>query len=218
MKNVIGVYGAGAPLVVEVEETCRRLGVDIAFFVKNIEGECYASDTDLVVSKDGIHPDHFGIAVVCPLFTPGNRKAAIEQANRLGLVNVTKLIDPTSIVPASLGLGEGVYINAGCTFGAASRIGAYCLINRGCVIGHHLDMQSFVSVGPGVVMAGQAHVGKGAVIGAGAVILPQISIGENAVIAAGSVVTKDVPSHQLVAGSPACIKKSDIPGYRGLMV
>lgn len=44
-------------------------------------------------------------------------------------------------------------------------------------------------------------------IGANAVILQGIRIGRHVVVAAGSVVTKDVPSHTLVAGVPAVIKK-----------
>jgi acetyltransferase-like isoleucine patch superfamily enzyme len=46
-------------------------------------------------------------------------------------------------------------------------------------------------------------VRAGASIGARSVVLPGIEVGSWALVAAGSVVTKDVPSHALVAGSPA---------------
>ena len=50
-------------------------------------------------------------------------------------------------------------------------------------------------------------IGKNVWIGACSVILPGVTIGDGSVIAAGSVVTKDVPSHVMVAGVPAIIKK-----------
>jgi len=53
----------------------------------------------------------------------------------------------------------------------------------------------------------QVKIGSNSFIGAGAIILPGVTIGENAVVAAGSIVNKDVPSHTLVAGTPAQIKK-----------
>lgn len=44
-------------------------------------------------------------------------------------------------------------------------------------------------------------------IGANAVILPGVTIGAHSIVAAGAVVTHDVPSHSLVAGVPAVVKK-----------
>lgn len=51
-------------------------------------------------------------------------------------------------------------------------------------------------------------IGKNCWIGARAVILPGVTIGDCSVVAAGSVVTKDVPSHSMVAGNPAVVKKT----------
>ena len=50
-------------------------------------------------------------------------------------------------------------------------------------------------------------IGKDCWIGANSTILPGVIIGDYCMVAAGSVVTKDVPSHSMVAGSPARIKK-----------
>ena len=50
-------------------------------------------------------------------------------------------------------------------------------------------------------------VKEGASIGSGATILSSLTIGEKAIIGAGSVVTRDVPSHAIVVGNPAKIKR-----------
>jgi acetyltransferase-like isoleucine patch superfamily enzyme len=47
-------------------------------------------------------------------------------------------------------------------------------------------------------------------IGMRAVILKGVTIGEGAVVAAGAVVTRDVPTHCLVAGVPASVRRDDL--------
>jgi acetyltransferase-like isoleucine patch superfamily enzyme len=55
-------------------------------------------------------------------------------------------------------------------------------------------------------------VKRSASIGSGATLLCGITIGENAMIGAGSVVTRDVPPDTVVAGNPARVVKSLVPG------
>lgn len=57
-------------------------------------------------------------------------------------------------------------------------------------------------------MKAPVKIGHDCWIGARAVILPGVTIGDCSVVAAGSVVTKDVPSHSMVAGNPAVVKKT----------
>jgi hypothetical protein len=56
------------------------------------------------------------------------------------------------------------------------------------------------------------RIGAGSWLGAGAVVLPGACIGRNVVIAAGSVVRGTVPDHCVVAGVPARVVRSYIPG------
>ncbi|MFC1626935.1 acyltransferase [Patescibacteria group bacterium] len=49
---------------------------------------------------------------------------------------------------------------------------------------------------------------SGSALGVNSTILPGITIGSNSLVAAGAVVTKSVPSHKMVAGVPAEVKKS----------
>jgi sugar O-acyltransferase (sialic acid O-acetyltransferase NeuD family) len=200
MPSVV-LFAAGSPIIVDVEESCARRGWNIAAVVKNVAGPVYSGLPSLVVDTEDVALA--GRPVIIPLFTPANRRRAWEHAASLGACEFPVLADPTSVLPQRIDIAEGTYINAGCTIGAASRIGRFAFINRGASLGHHLDLGEFASIGPGVVVAGQVTIGPEALIGAGAVILPGISIGAGAVVGAGTVVTRDVPAGAVVMGKAA---------------
>ena len=189
MGSVI-LFGCGSTFIVEVEETCARLGWHIVTIVKNIEGPDFTSEATLVVNaKDRPPLNH---PVMFPLFRPSNRRTALEQARALGARTFAVMVDPTSVVPRTFEIGEGSYLNAGCTVGSHTRVGRFAFVNRSVSLGHHVTVGDFASIGPGAVLAGQVEVGEDAFVGAGAVILPKIRIGPGALIPAGAVVSRDV--------------------------
>jgi len=203
MTVEIVLFAVGSPLVVEYEESCRRLGIAIVAGVRNRDGEAYVSDRVKVLRPETLGRDITRVPCLCPLFTPANRRTAVGEARAAGFSVAPALVDPTSIVAGSTAIGEGGYVNAGCVIGAAGEIGAQAVINRGASLGHHARLEDYVSIGPSAVLAGGVRVGEGAVIGAGAVILPGVRIGRSAVIGAGAVVTHDVADGQVMAGNPA---------------
>lgn len=206
-------YGIGSAIVSDVEETCARLGLQIAAWVKNVDGPTFESTGQRVVRAEDVSVELTSHEFVVPLFTPGHRRAASEDAQRRGFATPATLIDPTAIVASSTTFAGGCYVNSAVNIGAAGRIGRFVFINRSANIGHHAEIADFVSIGPGAVICGQVRLGRGAVVAAGAVVIPGIEIGANAVVGAGAVVTKPVPPHCLVTGNPARVIKSDIPGY-----
>jgi len=114
------------------------------------------------------------------------------------------------------------------------RIGDRCVIGRGShIVAHHsLIIEDDVFTGPYVYITDQNHgyadpdvpigrqlplnaavrIGSGSWIGAGAVVLPGACVGRNVVIAAGSVVRGTVPDRCVVAGVPARVVRSYVPG------
>jgi sugar O-acyltransferase (sialic acid O-acetyltransferase NeuD family) len=204
------IFGVGAPLTIDVEESCARLGIEITAGVRNVEGPSYASAKLSVVDAAAISETLLALGVVLPMFTPAHRLAAFEDARRRGFPHAETIVDPTSAVAKSATIGAGVYVNSGCTVGGAAVLGDFVFINRAVSIGHHTRLDDFVSVGPGATLTGSLRIGRGAVIGAGAVILPQLEIGANAVIGAGSVVTQSVPAACLAVGNPARVVKTGL--------
>ena len=114
------------------------------------------------------------------------------------------------------------------------RIGDRCVIGRGSHIVAHqsLVIGDDVFTGPYVYITDQNHgyadpdvpigrqlpsnaavsIGPGCWLGAGAVVLPGARIGRNVVVAAGSVVRGTVPDQCVVAGVPAKMVRSYLPG------
>lgn len=214
MDGVV-IYGIGSPLAVDAEESCARLALVVRAAIRNVDGPTYVSEALAVVDAAAAGPELTRCEVVLPLFTPANRLAALEDARRHGFTRTATLVDPTSILASSTTVGEGVYVNAGCTIGGAATLGDLALVNRGASLGHHVVLSELASVGPGAVLAGNVTLGRGAVVGAGAVVLPAVTIGDNAVVGAGAVVTKPVAANTLVLGNPARVVETAIAGFNG---
>ena len=210
------LLGVGSAFVVEFEETCSRLGTEITAYIKNTEDPAYASDSRKIVDVGDLTTALKSKPVAFPLVTPAYRQNVVDVASKAGFTSFPNLIDPTTILAASTRLGRGVYINAGCTIGAAGKIGDFVLINRHSSIGHHCAISEFATIGPGVVIAGQVKIDRGAFIGAGAVLLPEVRVGANSIVAAGSVVRTDVADNSMVAGNPGKVIKRDILGYNNV--
>lgn len=207
------LYATGSTVIVDVEESLRRAGVTLVGGVRNHQGDCQLGDASRSVNLDQIGPEHLAVPFLVPLFTPANRRAAANEARQRGFRGALTLVDPTAVLPAAITLGEGTYVGAAVTIGARSRLGDFCFVNRSASLGHHFDGGDFVSIGPGAVAAGHVTMEAGSVAGAGAVILPGIRVGAGAVVAAGAVVSRDVPASCLVAGNPARVVRSDLPGW-----
>jgi sugar O-acyltransferase (sialic acid O-acetyltransferase NeuD family) len=217
MQGVV-IYGVGSPVVVDVETSLERAGVRIVAAVRNVPGDVHLLDRTTLMEASEVTPEVKSHPFVVPLFTPANRQKAVREAFASGFVRPFSLIDASVTCPRALDYLHGLYVNSGCSLGAASRFDAFVFINRGASVGHHAELGAFASIGPGVVIAGQVRLGKGSVVGAGAVVLPGLTIGDNAVVGAGSVVTKNVPDNCLVVGSPARIVRENIPGYADMSV
>ena len=217
MKRIV-LFGVGSALVVDVEESCMRCGIEIVAAVKNVDGPVHVSDTLRLIRPTELNEADLACPVAVVMMTPANRKLALEEAYRLGFSRAGTIVDPTSPVAKSTKIGEGVFVNAGCVIGGRTTIGDRVVINRGANIGHHVVLDEYATIGPGAVLAGGVHIGRGAVVGTGAIVLPEIAIGENSVVGAGAVVTHSVAANTMVVGNPARVLRTGIAGYRDTAV
>jgi sugar O-acyltransferase (sialic acid O-acetyltransferase NeuD family) len=213
-KKSLVLYGVGSPIVVDVEESARRAGFRIEAAVQNVPGETWLLDRSRLVAHTAVPLATIELPFLVPLFTPRNRQHAVAEAFAMGFLRAGNLIDPTAVVPVTWTLGSGIYVNSGCTIGAATTFDDFVFVNRGASIGHHTALGPFVSIGPGAVLCGQVIVGSAVLIGAGAVVMPGITIGEGAVIGLGAIVTRDVPPHAIVTARPARSVAAQLAGRR----
>lgn len=197
------IFGVRSPLVVDIEETLLRLGIAVTAAV-NVNGAPRLIDRGKLVELADFEPEA-GARFIVSAFSSRRRRELFTQGEALGLARES-VIDPTAILPRSIRIGSGTYINAGVAIGGMCFIGEGSFINRAASLGHHTMLGDFVTVGPGATLAGNIKVGDDAVIGAGAVIHPHVRIGAGAVVSAGAVVRKDVPEGKLAVGNPAVLK------------
>jgi len=209
----IVLYGIGSMIVADVAETCARLGLPVAAWIKNVAGPTYEPPGHTVTPAEAIPAELTALEFAVPMFTPFHRHQAAAEAGRRGFGRPRILIDPTAAVASTTTFEPGCYVNSAATIGAAGTIGRFVFVNRSASIGHHAAIADYVSIGPGAIIAGNVRLGRGAVIAAGAVVLPGLEVGDNAVVAAGAVVTEAVPAHCLVMGNPARVTKSGIAGH-----
>jgi sugar O-acyltransferase (sialic acid O-acetyltransferase NeuD family) len=194
VKDGIVLYGVGSPLVVEYEETCRRLGIAVVAAVRNRREFPAWQAHSAVTELEDVTSAHREVGCVCPFFTPENRRTAAAEASAAGFHFAPALIDSTAVIASSSSFGVGSFVNAGSIVGACSVAGEQVVVNRGSSVGHHVELGAFVSIAPGVVICGHAAVGPDTLIGAGAIVLPKVRIGAGSLIGAGVVVARDVPA------------------------
>ena len=102
-------------------------------------------------------------------------------------------------------LGDGVYLNAGCTIldTASVRIGARSMLGPSVQIycaDHHRDP---VLRSQGLETARPVTIGADVWVGGGAILLGGVTVGDGAIVGAGAVVTRDVAPGATVVGNPA---------------
>ena len=154
-------------------------------------------------SDDEVTPDIAGTKNV--LFGIGSttiRKKLYKIYKRKGF-QFPRLIHPSSTVPSSTKLDEGVIIAPNCVVSPNVRMGILTYINIQCGIGHDTLISDFVQINPGSQIGGQCTIGNQTLIGSGSTIIQSINVGSKATISSGSVVLVDVFDNSTVIGNPA---------------
>src|SRR5262249_43547107 len=103
------LFGGGASTIVEVEESCARLGLEIVAIVKNVPGPDYALARERVIGADEIGTELKAHPYLVPIFAPGHRLAAHQDALQRGFRRPALMIDPTAVVARSATVGAGSY-------------------------------------------------------------------------------------------------------------
>lgn len=124
--------------------------------------------------------------------------------DRVRLVSTIATLE-IAVQDGTLEIGEGSYINYGCSIGASKlvRIGANCNIGTYVMMidndFHRLEPERRNERPESEAII----LGDNVWLGARVIVLRGVTIGSDSVVGAGSVVTRDIPPRSLAAGVPA---------------
>jgi acetyltransferase-like isoleucine patch superfamily enzyme len=134
------------------------------------------------------------------------RNRIVIARKRLGSVDPTAYVHPTTSVAKDLVAGSYVFIGPHCKITPLVTIGRYTMLASDiAIVGNDHNWSE-----PGVPMqfAGRptqraTTIGDDVWLGQGVIVMRGVTIGDAAIVAAGAVVTKNVPAYEVWAGVPA---------------
>jgi sugar O-acyltransferase (sialic acid O-acetyltransferase NeuD family) len=125
-------------------------------------------------------------------------------------IPVTTFVHPSAHVEKSAVIKEGSIALLDCTIDMRAELHENVFLSSRCFVSHDVSIHAHTYCGPALSLAGHTVIGESCFLGIGTTTIDGVIIGMNVQTAAGAVITKNVPSHVLVAGVPAKVKK-EIP-------
>ena len=143
---------------------------------------------------------HLVIAVGDPV-----AKASLRKKINSPYVIFPTLIHPSAILQdrASIHIGAGSIIAAGCILTSDITVGEHVLINLNTTVGHDTTIGHYTSIMPGVNIAGEVTIGESVLIGSGASLLNHIQVGNRSKVGMGAVVIHAIAPDVTAVGVPA---------------
>lgn len=213
MRTIL-IIGTQSSFITEAIEICESAGFKRIVLVDNLNSQ----DKKDIDGYKIWHLNKLKLAdpnknfIIC-LHTPIFKEKVLESIKNYHLKpfsvsHLSAIISPRAEISS-----KAVLIGAKAVIGSHTQISDFVLINRGALIGHDIQIGKFTTIESGVSIGGFCQIGEKSYIGMNASILPKVKIGRNSVVAAGAVVRENVPNNTMVAGIPAIVKKTNIPGY-----
>ena len=152
-----------------------------------------------VWTEDYFHPDKFRLVIGI-----GSPQIRQKIVSKLPIeTEYLTLIHPSVIRSATVEIGSGSVICAGCVLTTNIQIGSHVHLNLHTTIGHDAVIEDFVTTAPAVNINGNCRVGKAAYLGTQVAMKQGTEIGPGIKVGMGAVVVKDLLEPGTYMGVPA---------------
>lgn len=141
--------------------------------------------------------------VVIGIAFPAIKQTIIERLSVNTTIRYPSLIHRHAWISREVSVGKGCIIYPGTTINFGSQIDEFVVLNANCSLGHHTHVGAYSSLAPGVNTGGHTTFEEGVDVAIGVSTIPDIVIGANSIIREQSVITGDVEPGSTVAGVPA---------------
>ena len=212
MKNPVIIFGAGA-LGRSAKEIFDNNEVVVYGFLDE-EKSLHGKEIDTVVVLGSADDDGFLklIGKKCEAFVAVDdnrlRKSLVKTLHEKRKVQPVNAIHGSALVPESVHLGHGNFIDMGVKIGAGATVGNHTLLHAGAMVGTESSIADFVQIGMGTIINASVKIEEEAFIGSGVTIVSGVIIGKGARVGAGSVVVTSVKAGDTVFGNPAQVVKA----------
>ncbi len=209
-KEKVVIYGAGLGAKQALEIINNRNDIEVIGFIddasellkKQISGYKVLGGFDYL-KKEALSGN---IKNVVLSFHSEVRKKVFERIkNEIPGLKIKTLIDPRAVISKDIGIGEGVFIEAGVVIGPGVSLGNAVIVDLGVTICHDCFIGDFTHLSPGSVLSGVVCIKENVLVGVGASVNSTVTIGENVIITPGSAVMNNVVDNVIVNGIPAMV-------------
>ncbi|WP_336175049.1 acetyltransferase [Alloalcanivorax xenomutans] len=196
---IVGYGGFGR----EVFWLARDCGRDVLGFLDDSEpaGD-YGRYKVLGPVKDWLN--FSDIEFVVAIGNPRTRKKVVSIMEENGQPDYATLIHPTVVMDlATVKIGEGTMICAGCVGTVDFELGKHVIVNLKCTLAHDDVIGDFVTIAPLTAISGNVTLNDGVEVGTGAALRQGVTMASGAMLGMGGSLTKDAEPNTIYVGSPA---------------
>lgn len=212
MKNPVIIFGANT-LARSAKEIFDNNEVVVYGFLDDTKA-LHGKEIDTVVVLGSSDDDGFLklIGKKCEAFVAVDdnrlRKSLVKMLHEKRKIQPVNAIHGTALVPESVHIGHGNFVDMGAKIGAGAHIGNHTLIHAGVVVGAESSIGDFVQIGMGSLINAGVKIEEEVFIGSGVTIVSGVTVGKGARVGAGAVVITSVKDGETVFGNPAQVVKA----------
>ena len=141
--------------------------------------------------------------VVIGIAFPNIKRKILGRLSANHSLQFPSLIHERAWISQGVSIGKGCIIYPGTTINFGSEIEDFVVLNANCSLGHHTRVGAYSSFAPDVSTGGHTTFGEGVDAGIGASTIQNMVIGAGSVVGGQSMIINNVSPGAIVAGVPA---------------